>query len=134
MEKSSQNYPCGLRRSLVALSGQRGDINDAVKIRGISQRSTLIPVGQLFEHRFVEEVRRPVRIDRIARADNDVGAEGAEFSGEAALGIDLEIEERRRDGCARAEGEQNHKQAPAIGAEQTTNNAPEHLSVEIGRA
>src|ERR1700688_3142758 len=116
MKKSSQNYACGFRRSLVSLAGRSGDINDAVKIRGISQRSTLIPVGQLFEHRFVEEVRRPVRIERIARADNNVGAEGAEFSGEAALGIDLEIEECRRDGRARAEGEQNHKQAPAIGA------------------
>jgi len=55
------------------------------------------------EYRIIEETLRSCRSARVARRDNDVGTENAEFRRQAALGVDLQIEESRGDGGARAE-------------------------------
>jgi hypothetical protein len=69
------------------------------------------------------------RLRTVLWQDDDVGPEGAEFGSYAALGIDLQIEERRRNGSAGPERQQNHKKAPAIGPEQMPNDAPKHLPI-----
>ena len=59
-------------------------------------------------------------------SNDDVGAESAEFRGEALFRIDLEIEECCGDGCACAEGEQNDDEAAAIGGDEPADDAPKH--------
>ena len=55
--------------------------------------------------------------------------ESAKFRGDAALGIDLQIQESGRDGSASPESQQNNEETTAIRSEQTTNDAPEHRSI-----
>jgi hypothetical protein len=62
-------------------------------------------------------------------ANHYVRPEGAEFGGETALGVDLEIEQSAGDGGSCAESEENDEQASTICPKETTNNAPEHRSI-----
>src|SRR6266566_383620 len=70
---------------------------------------------------------------RTFRNDQYVWAEGAEFGGEAALGIDLQIKKGGGDGSAGSEGEQHDEQPAAVGSEQTPKDAPEHRSIGIAK-
>jgi len=45
------------------------------------------------------------------RENDHIGAEGSEFRGEAALGVDLKIEESGGDGGAGAKGKQHNEKA-----------------------
>src|SRR5580700_10245169 len=65
----------------------------------------------------------------VFRQNEDIGAERAELGGDAALGIYLEIKEFGFDGGACTESEQNCKQSGAIGSQQSSNDAPEHLPI-----
>src|SRR5260370_31810992 len=60
------------------------------------------------------------------RENDHIGAEGSEFRGDAALGVDLEIEEGGGDGGACAQGKQHNEKATGGRAEETADNAPEH--------
>jgi hypothetical protein len=68
-------------------------------------------------------------VARIRRRDDYVCSESAKFGCETAVGINLEIEERGSDGGACAKGEQHNEKAAGIGAEQTSDDAPEHGSI-----
>src|ERR1700682_6104385 len=72
---------------------------------------------------FGEELRR------ILREDEHVGTEGAKRRGESALGVNFEIEESGSDGGACAKGEQHNEKAAGIGAEEASDDAPEHGSI-----
>jgi hypothetical protein len=61
--------------------------------------------------------------------DQDVSAEGAELSSEAAFGVDLEIEESGGDGSTCAESEKHDEEPATIGAEEAAEDAPEHGSI-----
>lgn len=63
------------------------------------------------------------------RENDHISAEGTEFRGEAPLGVDLKIEEGGSDGGAGAQGEQHNKEAAAIGAQETADDAPEHGAI-----
>src|SRR5579864_6163788 len=62
------------------------------------------------------------------RGDNDVRPEGAEFGGDAALGVDLKIQEGGGNRGASAQREQDHEQAAAIRGENSAEDAPEHFA------
>jgi len=70
---------------------------------------------------------------RILWEDEHVGTEGAKFGSEAALGVDLEIEERGSDSGARAQGEQHNEKAAGVGAEKAADDAPEHGSIRCAK-
>src|SRR5258706_15360116 len=61
--------------------------------------------------------------------DDNVGSESAELGSETALGVNFEIEESGCDGSACAKGEQHDKKAAGIGAEEASDDAPEHGSI-----
>jgi len=70
----------------------------------------------------------------IASGKNQgVGTEDAEFSGKAAPGVHLKVEESRSYGGACAKGKQNDEQAAAVGAKQSADNPPEHLPIAEAR-
>src|ERR1700674_3679288 len=66
---------------------------------------------------------------RIRWRDDNVCAESAEFGSETALCVNLEIEESGSDGGACAKGEQQNEKAAGIGAEEASDDAPEHGSI-----
>src|SRR5712664_2110000 len=67
------------------------------------------------------------------RENDHIGAEGSEFRGEAALGVDLKIEESGGDGGAGAKGKQHNEKATGVRAEETADNAPEHGPIGCAR-
>src|SRR6202171_6424772 len=62
-------------------------------------------------------------------SNDNIRAESSKFFREAALGIYLEIEESGGDGGACAKGEQHNEKAAGIGAEEASDDAPEHGSI-----
>src|SRR5216684_4987397 len=82
-----------------------------------------------FDNGFIQRGTQRGCRPNLPRHNEDIGAEHAEFRGKAALGINLEIEKGSGDGCACAKGEQYNEKAAGIGAEQASDDAPEHGSI-----
>src|SRR5258708_23741313 len=64
----------------------------------------------------------------IFRDKYDIGAERAEFGGEAALGVDLKIQQRCGHCRASSKRQQNDEQSSAIGSKNSPDHAPEHFA------
>jgi hypothetical protein len=60
---------------------------------------------------------------------DQIRPKGAKLGGEAALGVNFEIEKSGGDGGACAKGEQHNEKAARIGAEEASDDAPEHGSI-----
>src|SRR5258708_38276635 len=63
------------------------------------------------------------------RENDHIGAEGAEFGGQAALGVDLKIEESGCNCRARAKCQEHDEQPAWICAKQAADDAPEHSPI-----
>jgi hypothetical protein len=70
----------------------------------------------------------------VMRRNDNICPEGAELGGDPALGVDLKVEQRRRNGSASAESKQYDEKSAAIGSQQAPDDAPEHCSISCARS
>ncbi len=110
------------------LSGDDG-IDNYVEESGAHDLVSFVDRRNLLDQGLVQGLGDRVRSSGILGSDDDVRAEGAEFGGEATLGVDLEIEQGSGDGGSCAQSKKNNEEATAIGAEQVADDAPEHCAI-----
>src|ERR1700674_4616257 len=103
MKKTRENGFCALRWLPAHKVRLFRNINDSIQEFSSGNCDAALLLRDPNEYRIIEETLRSCRSARVARRDNDVGTENAEFRRQAALGVDLQIEESRGDGGARAE-------------------------------